>query len=95
MDGSAHFGILWHENTGFYAKTGRRMKNSRGFFILWQENEPEEPKKISPVRQQEILMVSCCRARISSWTEAYPAAVGRSLSPARIASSAERLAISG
>ena len=39
MDGSAHWGILWHENTGFCGKTGRRMKNQATFFILWQENE--------------------------------------------------------
>jgi len=42
MAGRAHLGILWHENMGFCRKTGHRMKNSRVFFILRQENELEE-----------------------------------------------------
>ena len=46
MDGSAHLAILWHENTRFYEKNGRRMKEPASFFILWQKNESGEPKKL-------------------------------------------------
>ncbi|MBR5670759.1 MAG: hypothetical protein IKX11_02770, partial [Bacteroidales bacterium] len=42
MNGSAHFGILWHENRGFAGKSGHRMKKTATLFILWQENELEE-----------------------------------------------------
>ena len=46
MDGSAHLAILWHEDTCFYEKNGRRMNKPASFFILWQENESGEPKKL-------------------------------------------------
>jgi len=42
MNGSAHLGILWHENRGFAGKSGHRMKKAATLFILWQENELEE-----------------------------------------------------
>jgi len=107
MDGSSHFVILWHENAGFCGKIGHRMTNTASIFILWQENESgggaaelakrsqRNQRRYLPSNSCSSLGGSSCCPRISSWTEAHLAAVGRSLSPARIASSAVRLAISG
>ena len=42
MNGSAHLGILWPQNTCFCEKIGHRMKNTASVIILWQENESGE-----------------------------------------------------
>ena len=39
MVGSAHFVILWHENTCFCGKTGHRMTYTASIVILWHKNE--------------------------------------------------------
>ena len=59
------------------------------------ERSKRNRRRYLPSNSWSSLGGSSCCARISSWTEAHPAAGKMRISPARIASSAWRLAISG
>ena len=92
MKKTAHSSILRQQNKGFRAKTCLKMKNSRSFFILRHGNELEKGSKRNQRRYLPFASASSgvgsrCRPRISSWTEAHPAAEEKKISPARIASS--------
>ena len=105
MTNTASIFILWQENESGGA--GEDLENIFGWGCLGElffgrggaaelaERSKRNQRRYLPSNSWSSFGGSSCCPRISSWTEAHPAAVERSLSPARIASSAERLAISG